>query len=449
MIGDYSLYGYIDLLLVPLFYLFFRFLIKLYLKKETDPWFKKNANIYLQVKLISSVVFALLLIFVTPGDSQLYFNCAMKVKNHIIQTGDIGLLVNDFSTLGDIFWTGQYDNIGTGLMESLANSLPVRITALVSFICFNSFIVINMFFGMCCGFLLMRVIRLLVYKGDKILAKMFFFSFLIPSFIYWSSGLMKDTICVSCMGIILFALFSFYYEKRVLIVVPFVLSSVVLYISKPYIAVIFVPLMIILLYLLYIRQLKSKLLATFAMIATGITLFVIAVNSDTFNDVLEENINSTVSLSENFKFQSENAEGSYFSYGEIDPSLSGVLKKAPVAISTVFFRPFPWEAKKFITILSSLEGFLFMLITIVLIFTAGPYRFFKTLFTDPYCICFLLFILVFALFTGLSTPNFGSLARYKIPCLPFYVFIMLRIAQTLPQPPALYKKLFPGFTSKE
>jgi hypothetical protein len=444
MIGDYSLYGYIDLLLVPLFYMLFRFLIKLYLKKETDPWFKKNANIYLQVKLISSIVFALLLIFVTPGDSQLYFNCAMKVKNHITQTGDIGLLVGDFSSLGDIFWTGQYDNIGTGLMESLANSLPVRITALLSFVCFNSFIVLNMFFGMCCGFLMMRVIKLLVYKGDKTQARMFFFSFLIPSFIYWSSGMMKDTICVSCMALILYALFSFYYEKRVLVIVPFILSAVVLYISKPYIAVTFVPLMIILLYMLYIKQLKSKLFATVALFVTGITLFLIAINSDTFNDVLEENINSTVALSENFKFQSDLAEGSYFSYGEIDPSLAGVLKKAPVAISTVFFRPFPWEAKKFITMLSSLEGFLFMLITLVLVFKAGPYRFFKTLFTDPYCVCFLLFILIFALFTGLSTPNFGSLARYKIPCLPFYVFIMLRIAQTLPQPPALYRKLFPG-----
>ncbi len=444
MIGDYHLYSYFDFLLVPLFYMLFRFLIRLSLKNETDTWYKKNAYLYLHIKLISAIVFALLLIFVTPGDSQLYFNVAMKIKTRIIETGDIGLLVRDFSTLGDSFWTGQFDDIGMGLMDSLGNTLPVRIATLLSFLCFDSFIVINMFFGLCCGFLLMRPIRLLTYKGDKMLARLLFFAFLIPSFIYWSSGLMKDTICISCMAVLLHTAFAFFFEKRVLVFFPFVFATVILYITKPYIALTFVPIVLMVLYLLYIRKLKSKVAATFALVAVGIGLIITAINSDTINDILDDNIQSTVSLSENFKFQAEITEGSFFSYGEIDPSLGGVLKKAPLAITTVFFRPFPWEAKKFITMLSSLEGLLFMVITLALVFKAGPARFFKTLFTDPFCLPFLFFILVFALFTGLSTPNFGSLARYKIPCLPFYLFIMLRIAQRLPEPPKLFRKLFRG-----
>ena len=178
MIGDYHLYGYLDLLLVPLFYFLFRFLIRLHLKNEIDPWYKKSASLYLNIKLASSVIFALLLIFVTPGDSQLYFNTAMKVKARIIETGDITLLGKDFSALGDSFWVGQFDDIGTGLMDSVANTLPVRLATLLSFFCFDSFIVINMFFGLFCGFLLVRPIKLLAYKGDKVLAKLFFFSFL-------------------------------------------------------------------------------------------------------------------------------------------------------------------------------------------------------------------------------------------------------------------------------
>ncbi len=34
--------------------------------------------------------------------------------------------------------------------------------------------------------------------------------------------------------------------------------------------------------------------------------------------------------------------------------------------------------------------------------------------------CFL-FSVVFALFIGATTLNFGTLVRYKIPCLPFYI----------------------------
>jgi hypothetical protein len=449
MIGDYHLYGYWDIFLVPFFYFLFRFLIRLSLKDETDPWYKKQASIYLNVKLIAAIVFALLLIFVTPGDSQLYFNAAMKVKKRIIETGDIGLLFRDFTTLGDSFWTGQFDDIGMGLMDAVANTLPVRIATVMSFFCLDSFIVINMMFGLACGFLIMRPIRLLAYSGDKILARLLFYSFLIPSFVYWSSGLMKDTICVSCMALVLYAAFAFYYEKRVLVIFPFILSTIVLYIAKPYIALTFVPIVLMMLYLLYILKIKSKVMATFVLVIVSFAIVLIGINSDTFSEILDENINSTVALSENFKFQSENAEGSFFSYGEIDPSLSGILKKAPLAISTVFYRPFIWEAKKIITMLSSFEGFLFMLITLLLIFKAGPVRFSRILFTDPFCVPFLFFILVFALFTGLSTPNFGSLARYKIPCLPFYLFIILQIARELPKPPKLFSWLFRDVYRKE
>jgi hypothetical protein len=40
--------------------------------------------------------------------------------------------------------------------------------------------------------------------------------------------------------------------------------------------------------------------------------------------------------------------------------------------------------------------------------------------------CFL-FAVVFGLFVGASTLNFGTLVRYKIPCLPFYAISLFLI----------------------
>jgi hypothetical protein len=40
--------------------------------------------------------------------------------------------------------------------------------------------------------------------------------------------------------------------------------------------------------------------------------------------------------------------------------------------------------------------------------------------------CFL-FAMLFALFVGATTLNFGTLCRYKIPCMPFYVIALLLI----------------------
>jgi len=41
-----------------------------------------------------------------------------------------------------------------------------------------------------------------------------------------------------------------------------------------------------------------------------------------------------------------------------------------------------------------------------------------------YC---LLFALLFALFVGATTANFGTLVRYKIPCMPFYIIAIFLI----------------------
>ena len=37
----------------------------------------------------------------------------------------------------------------------------------------------------------------------------------------------------------------------------------------------------------------------------------------------------------------------------------------------------------------------------------------------------LIFTLIFAFAVGISTSNFGSLVRYKIPCMPFYTAFLI------------------------
>ena len=47
--------------------------------------------------------------------------------------------------------------------------------------------------------------------------------------------------------------------------------------------------------------------------------------------------------------------------------------------------------------------------------------------TDPLIMYCFLFSIVFALFVGASTLNFGTLVRYKIPSMPFYVITLFLI----------------------
>jgi len=49
----------------------------------------------------------------------------------------------------------------------------------------------------------------------------------------------------------------------------------------------------------------------------------------------------------------------------------------------------------------------------------GVFSFVKYIFSKPMVMFLFVFAVFFAFAVGLTTSNFGSLVRYKIPCLPF------------------------------
>ena len=100
---------------------------------------------------------------------------------------------------------------------------------------------------------------------------------------------------------------------------------------------------------------------------------------------------------------------------------------APAAIVATLYRPFLWESKKLSTLLSSLESLVMMLFTLIVLKRVGIRKFISTLLSDPMVLYCFLFAVVFALFVGATTLNFGTLVRYKIPAMPFYVIALYRI----------------------
>ena len=114
-----------------------------------------------------------------------------------------------------------------------------------------------------------------------------------------------------------------------------------------------------------------------------------------------------------------------YDLGEFDPSIWGMIKKFPQAVVVTLFRPFPWEARKLIIMLSALEALAFVYFTIKAFTKAGFLRTIKLINKDPNLLFFLIFSLIFAFAVGISSYNFGALARYKIPCLPFYAALIM------------------------
>jgi hypothetical protein len=105
----------------------------------------------------------------------------------------------------------------------------------------------------------------------------------------------------------------------------------------------------------------------------------------------------------------------------------GIASKIPPAITAGLFRPFIWEARNPVMLLSGLENLLFIGLTLRMIFSLGFFGFFVRIGSNPLLIFSVVFSLFFAFSVGLTTSNFGSLVRYKIPCEPFYLGMLFSL----------------------
>ena len=118
--------------------------------------------------------------------------------------------------------------------------------------------------------------------------------------------------------------------------------------------------------------------------------------------------------------------GSGYTLGELDGTFESMFALAPSAINVSLFRPYLWEVNNPLMLLTGLESFFLLLYCVYILFTQNI-RIPSTL-VNADVFFSLVFSLTFAFAVGVSTFNFGSLARYKIPMLPFFL-IALQLIQ--------------------
>lgn len=109
-----------------------------------------------------------------------------------------------------------------------------------------------------------------------------------------------------------------------------------------------------------------------------------------------------------------------YSFGEIEFTVPGILSKFPQSVVVTLFRPYLYEVRNPVMLLTAVESTAVLLITIYLLFKTRIIGIFKVLNEHPFALFCLIFTLLFGFAVGFTSYNFGALARYKIPCLPFY-----------------------------
>jgi hypothetical protein len=183
-----------------------------------------------------------------------------------------------------------------------------------------------------------------------------------------------------------------------------------------------------------LKKIKSKfvkiILLPFSFGITIIILNVLLFNSDDlFGKYSADNLLDEAAVQNADLKRSVYGENS-FDIGSFEPTLGGVFSVFRPAINAALFRPYITEVNNSTMLLSGLENTLTLGLAIWVLLTQ-PFSFLKSLRKDSFLIFCLLFTLTLGFGIGLSTSNFGALVRYKIPFLPFFIFLLLNSIKSL------------------
>jgi hypothetical protein len=426
--------GITDLFMFPFYVAFFALLFYWRRKKINDLRLRRYQLWGFWVKVLGSMAYIIFSVFISQGDSTfLYYPEGINITK---------LILKDFSNIELLFMPGTSfdenllaDSFNKGYFASESNYLVTKLVSFLSFITFGSYAAITLWFSMISFSGVWRLFKFFYELFPRLHKALSVAILFMPTFVFWSSGILKDPICTGMIGWLTYAIAELFMHKKAVIknCIIIMISGLVLGLVKFYILASYLPFLLLYVALWYSSRitqllLRLSLLAVMAVTVMGF-LYVLSdkLQEALGNLALDKIATSVKTTQSNFMHISDLAESSFSLGVEFDGSTFSLLKIAPAAIAATLFRPYLWESRKISTLLSSLESLMLMLFTLYVLLRAGPITFFKNLVRNPMVIFCFSFSLLFALFVGATTLNFGTLVRYKIPCIPFYLIALFLI----------------------
>lgn len=262
-----------------------------------------------------------------------------------------------------------------------------------------------------------------------------------PSVFFWSSGVLKDTYTFAAASWILFSIMKiFEHKKKILLnILLIVINASIIMTIKPYIFVALFPGIIIWVFFNSFSRIKNRLIRIIFMPALVLIIFVMVVFGlssvqGSLGDYgsVDQMVKKAQVIQQDL-IRAEQYGSNFYNVGTFDGSFSSLMKVAPQALLAGMYRPFLWESRNPVMMLSGIENTFLLLMTLYLLIKLKFIRFFRYVFSEPVLILSTLFTIFFLFSVGLASANFGALVRYKIPAVPFFVasiFIMLDKYQT-------------------
>ena len=432
----YANVSILDFVLLP-FYLSFIYAIAYNIRYKfypaSHPW-RKYFLPALTVKIIGAVLIGLIYTYYyNGGDTFNYFNQAQIINSALDESITTWLNLLFHIPGNDNGYYYEYIN-NLEFYTDPASYAVVSITAVISLLTFNTYLPAAVLFAFISFSGIWALFRTFAKLYPHLLTPIAVAALFIPSVFIWGSGIFKDTVCMFALGWLTYSTFRFLvvrdasFRNIIICVLSFILISSV----KLYILLGFIPALGMWVLFNYSHKIKNtgaKLLVKLFFIGITIAgfLFFMQRFGENLGKYSLEKIAETSQTTGRYLYYISGDEGSSYSLGNFEPNIGSMITLFPAAVNVTFFRPYFWESKKILVLFSAIEAFLFLFLTIKILLKVGIVKIWQTISNDPTIQFCLIFSIIFAFAVGISSYNFGTLSRYKIPCMPFYVIAVVLI----------------------
>ncbi|MGC4079575.1 MAG: hypothetical protein QM702_21540 [Rubrivivax sp.] len=275
---------------------------------------------------------------------------------------------------------------------------------------------------------------------------------LVPSVVFWSSGFAKEAFAVAALGWVTLGVHRIT-RNQYLSGLPLLLPSAIIWLTKPY--VLFPLVAAGGLWVFWHRtkhSARAQVLVVspiYFLLCLALALGALVLLNQAFPEYGYDH------FTENTARQREAGEGvgggSYFAIGDDigRRSLAGQLAFAPIALVSTLFRPFIFEIRNPLMVFSGLENTVLLVLLVRALRRSGR-SVVRVILDAPVLLFSFAFVIVFGVAVGLVTTNMGTLSRYRLPLVPFYVTLVLALdrsaltTKTKPQPAMRRRRAAPG-----
>lgn len=310
--------------------------------------------------------------------------------------------------------TGEFFGSGNSYWNDLRFNIIYKVLAFVNIFSRGNYFINSLFFNFVsfiCSIALYKVF-IDVYPTKKwgVIAG----CFLIPSTLYFSSGIHKDLIVLAALSVFCYSVYfsllnGFNIKKIIYIIVSFIIILLI----RNFIAVILLPCTLV---WIVSKKYWFPIIRGFAFLfITGIVgLFALQYlfkNAEPLNIV----------VSKQQAFFSLGKANTDYRMDSLQPTLKSFVQEAPGALRRSFLSPYPGEFNHFYMSLFALEITAYWILFLLVLF------FYKKdlLLRNDFVLFGIVFTFLIFLFTGYITTNAGALVRYRSIYLPFFITPLL------------------------